>query len=102
MTIELVASPRIISKAKNRTDCFFKKKSFSYHKRNNVISFYDAPLVLSFSKNVLTILVEPTDSLLQVVLFYIKEVFQSKKPIGIRVSQHELVPLFYGLNCVEI
>lgn len=102
MTIELVASPRVISTARNRTDRFFRGKTLSYHKRNDVISFYDVPLVLSFSKNVLTILVEPTDSLLQVVLFYIKEVFHSKKPIGIRVSKQDLVPLFDGLNLIEI
>lgn len=102
MTIELIACPWVISKAKNRTDCFFKGNAFLYQKRNNVLSFYDAPLVLSFSKNSLTILLEPTDSLLQVIVNYIKEVFRSKKTIGIRISQQEHVPLFYGLNCVEI
>ena len=102
MTIELVASPRVISTAKKRTDRYFKGKTISYHKRNNVISFNDVPLVLSFSKNVLTILVEPTDSLLQVLLSYIKEVFHSKKPVGIRVYKQDFVPLFDGLNCVEI
>lgn len=102
MTIELVASPRVISTAKNRTDRYFKRKTISYHKRNNVISFNDVPLVLSFSKYVLTILVEPTDSLLQTVFFYIKEVIQSKKPIGIRISKQDYSPLFDGLNCIEI
>lgn len=102
MTIELVASPWVISIAKNRTDRFFQGKSLPYHKRNNVISLNDAPLVLSFSKNVLTILVDPTDSLLRLILFYIKEVFHLKKAVGIRFSQQEFVPIFDGLNCVKI
>ena len=101
MTIELFSSPWVIYKVKKHTYRFFRGKK-TYHKQNNVYSFFDIPLVLAFSNNDITIILEPTDFLVRFVLDYLKEVLDTRATVGARFSQKELIPLFAELNCILI